>query len=571
MSNNTNPDLVGTLTDSFLNWFQKDILSYFVATFDIIVIIIGCILNTMLIVTFKKRGLFKESSTHFVFMLTISDFIAFVLLLLPTIITAFAREWILSYPVCLAHGSMTVLMVYVSFALLAILALERVLKLSNPELYQKTFDSKIFVNVLTIAIWTVCCTIASVNIAGIAELKYDFYHQGCMLDYMSSYILLNIHFGTTFGISFVIVLVCYSVIFDAKRRALIDARTRNFKQTALAKKIKETDSTKEMSRKNDKVILDKDVRETPSVSEGSKGIDDKQTMDVMSGQKNQLSEKPNRGIQKNSRRTLAKSASRQSLILEVFSDDDENPAFHLAMTYLLLWFILVVCYLPYYTVWYYDAYNPGGVWGGFYTITMLIIHTSFVVKPIIYLGHNRHYRAVTKETIPEGVRAKARAVRASVSNVVERVDDFVFRSASNKRFAATVTAQRAVLVWKKKLQKVRKSKMDLKQKPEEKTPIVALSITEAETDSKPNKLIEEVEETPVKKLNGTNANGGKDLRPTTSDQKVLTPSNIEITSSSFIERERQRLLGDISAPPPANYQEPNIVPPAVYFEKRDKL
>ena len=461
MSNNTNPELVGTLTDSFLNWFQNDILPYFVASFDIITIVIGCLLNAMLIVTFKKRGLFTESSTHFVFMLTISDFIAFVFVLLPTIITAFTREWILSYPVCLIHGSMTVLMLYVSFSFLAVLAVERVLKMSNPELYEKTFESKIFVNILTTAVWVLSGAIAFVNVAGIAELKYDFYHQGCMLNYLSSYVLLNVHFGTTFGISFVIVLVCYSIIFDARRRALIDARARNIRKTAFAKKIKETESTKDSSRKTNNSASDKNAKELPDVTEGSKESDNHVTTDIYE-QKTQTTSKPSGSCRKitrnHSRKTLAKSASRQSLLLEVFSDDDENPAFHLAMTYLLLWFILVVCYLPYYTVWYYDAYNPGGVWGGFYTLTMLIIHTSFVVKPIIYLGHNRHYRAVTKETIPEGVRAKASAIKASVNNVVERVDDFVFRSASNRRFAATVTAQRAVLVWKKKLQKAKKSK-----------------------------------------------------------------------------------------------------------------
>ena len=47
---------------------------------------------------------------------------------------------------------MTVLMLYVSFSFLAILAVERAVKLSNPERYVKTFDSKTFVNILTISI-----------------------------------------------------------------------------------------------------------------------------------------------------------------------------------------------------------------------------------------------------------------------------------------------------------------------------------------------------------------------------------------------------------------------------------
>lgn len=561
MSNHTNPELVGTLTDSFLNWFQNDILPYFVASFDIITIVVGFILNVMLIVTFKKRGLFKESSTNFVFMLSVSDFIAFVLVLLPTIIAAFAREWLLSFPVCLLHGSMMVLILYVSFSFLAILTVERAVKLSNPELYEKTFDSKTFVSILTIAIWILSCVVAFVNIADIAEIKYDFYHQGCMLNYLSSFVLLNIHFGTTFGVSLLILIVSYSIIFEARRRALKDARTGSFKHTASAQKRKETVSSKDSS---DIKATDKHIRNLPSVSEQCEEAD----TGVNSEQKDQSNGKPSGSSRqvtlKNRPKTLMKSASRQSLILEVFSDDDENPAFHLAMTYLLLWFVLIVCYLPYYTVWYYDAYNPGGVWGGFYTVTMLIIHTSFVVKPIIYLGHNRHYRAVTKETIPEGVRAKASAVKASVNSVMDKVDDFVFRSVSNRRLAATVTAQRAVLVWKKKLQKIRKNKFHLKKKPDEKTPIVALSITEAETESQPEKL---TGETPEKAFSVTHEKDEKELKPTSLASQPVTPSNIEVTRSSFIEKERQRLLGNISAPPPAIYQEPDFVPPAVYLRE----
>ena len=264
MSDHMNPELVGTLTDSFHNWFQNDILPYFVASFDIITIVVGFILNVMLVVTFKKRGLFKDSSTNFVFMLSVSDFIAFVLVLLPTIIAAFAREWLLSFPVCLLHGSMTVLMLYVSFSFLAILTVERAVKLSNPELYEKTFDSKTFVSILTIAIWILSCVVVFVNIADIAEIKYDFYHQGCMLNYLSSFVLLNIHFGTTFGISFLILIISYTISFEARRRALKDARTGSFKHTASAQKRKETVSSKDSS---DIKATDKHIRNLPSVSE----------------------------------------------------------------------------------------------------------------------------------------------------------------------------------------------------------------------------------------------------------------------------------------------------------------
>lgn len=259
---------------------------------------------------------------------------------------------------------------------------------------------------------------------------------------------------------------------------------------------------------------------------------------------------------------MKKTPSRQSLLMAVFSDDVENPAFHLAITYLLLWFVLVVCYLPYYIVWYYDAYDSGRAWGGFYTMSMLIIHTSFALKPVIYLGHNRHYRAVTKETIPKRVRARARAVRESVSSVVDKMDDLVFRSASNRRFAATVTAQKAVLIWKRKLQGLRQNKLHLPKKVDEKSPVVPLSISEPQTEENSEKHTKDVNAKVVPDLNGKVV---KELKRKKLESQPVTPSNVDITNSSFIERERQRLIGNgnISAPPSVVCQEPTIVSPAV--------
>lgn len=469
MSNGTEPELVNTITDSFLNWFQNDILPYFVATFDLITITVGFILNVVLVVTFRKRGLLKEPSSHFVFMLCIADFIAFACVLLPTIITSFARAWILSFPVCYIHGTMITLMLYVSFLFLNLLAVERAVKLTNKELYEKTFESKKFMRILIVVIWLLSATVAYVTIAGIADVKYDFYHQGCMIDYMTSYILLNAHFITTFGASFIIMIICYSVIFDARRRALKEDRATRSKRSANVMKTRTVAFVKDNNTRavaNDGEIASGSLPLITESKESDVTVEDLEQIERETEKKQKTTRQ---------RKLREKSASRQSLLLEVFSDDDENPAFHLAITYLLLWLILVVFYLPYYILWYYDAYNPGTLWGGFYTLTMLIIHTSFALKPIIYLGHNRHYRAVTKETIPEKVRERASAVRASVSNAVDKVDDFIFRSPTNKKFVATLAAQKAVLVWKKKLQRIRKKKLPVKDTTDVKTPVVGIS------------------------------------------------------------------------------------------------
>ena len=548
MSNLTNPELVGTITDSFLNWFSTDILPYLVAAFDIITIIVGLSLNCMLIVTFKKRGLFNEPSSHFVFMLCIADFVAFALVLIPTIITSFTRDWVLTYPFCLIHGCMIPLMLYASFSFLTLLAVERAVKLVNAELYEKTFESKMLLKFLMMGMWLFSSVVAFVTIAGVAEIRYDFYHQGCMLNYQSSYALLNVHFLTTLGTSFIVLLVCYSFIFDARRRALKAVRATCLESNVNSEKRRKVAFVHDPTRNPRKAGSKSTFETLPSVKESKES--ESMTVDNMEKDTYKAIKKGKPGILKKSRTHSARS---QSLLIEVFSDDDENPAFHLAVTYLLLYLLLLVCYLPYYIVWYYDLYNPGGLWGGFYALTLLIIHTSFALKPVIYLGHNHHYRAVTKETIPEGVRERASAMRASVSSAVDKMEDFIFRSVTNRQFTATVAAQRAVLVWKKKLMKIRKKRIDINKKTEEKAPIIGVSVSEITHESE---LKVAADNTTIKNGNGLKLTG---LR-----SEPVTPSKIEVTSSSFIERERQRLVGNIDSPPPAVDNEPKIVPPPVY-------
>lgn len=78
-----NTNLVETIADAFFTWFQTDILPVCTAIFDILVIIIGVTLNILLLVTFRKRGLFNEASSHIVLMLIVTDFLSYVFLLLP--------------------------------------------------------------------------------------------------------------------------------------------------------------------------------------------------------------------------------------------------------------------------------------------------------------------------------------------------------------------------------------------------------------------------------------------------------------------------------------------------------
>ena len=529
MSNTTNTDFVSTIADAFFAWFHNDILPVCFAIFDILVIVIGLVLNILMLVTFKQRGLFNEVSSYIVFVLIIADFISYAFLLLPNVISALATDWILSNPVCEFHGAMIFLLMFVNFGFVTVLSIERAIKLckDDEELYERVFESKTVRNIIIIVTWALGVLIGFLPVTGVADIKYDFYHQGCMLDYGASPAFLIIHFLFTVILSIITVIVCYTFIFNVRRKMLIKNRLEN--------------APKAKTRKGRNTI-NSDISGNclPTISETE---DDAFTSDKKeTPQKTNGNEQSNGKAKKNSIRP--RTPRRQSLLFEVFSDDEENPAFHLAITYIALWGTIMACYLPYVVVSFYGTFNNGPIWGGCYSITLLIMHTCFVVKPIVYLGHNRHYRQVTKQTIPESMRNRARSVRNSVSGMSETLDDLIFRSNAHTKFRAALSTQKAVLIWKKRMQK-NKGIFKLKE----------------ERNTSPEQPLQTAEESQQQssKEDRTKAVGGS--TPMVNGRTSVTPSGIMINTtsgSSYIEEQRQKLLGGNDKTVRFEHPKPNL-------------
>lgn len=533
MSNSTgtvSTNFVNTIAETFLTWFHSDILPVCAAVFDILVIIIGIVLNVLLLVTFRKRGLFVEPSSHFILMMCVIDFIAYVLLLIPTIITSLAKKWLLSDPVCEIHGAMLFFLVFSNFAFAATLSIERMIKLchTDGEQYEKIFENKKVRSVIISVIWGVAVVIAFLPTTGIGNIRFDFYHQGCMLDYTDGPGFLIVHFLLTCVIPTIVVIVGYSLIFHTRKQALVENRLKNF-QAVNGDKAKNRHTTTTSVGESALPTICESNEEVFSEKNGTVKLT---TPNQAFGEK-QVPPKPDK-----SRKGRPKSSPRQSMLFEVFSDDEENPAFHLALTYLYVWAITLICCFPYFVVCLYGTFNNNPLWGGFYTIAVLVIHVSFAAKPIVYLGHNRHYQQVTKQTIPEGMRNRARSMRTSVSHFAGVVEDFVFKTNANKKLNAALATQKAVLVWKKKL-KQRKGMFKLKNEPEtNSTPVEPTSLTTTNNTDSASKTTD---------LNLTsNVSSSAHPQPgPIAPRPTVTPSDVtmQTSTSSFIEKERQRLLG----------------------------
>lgn len=557
MSNSTSASasFVDTIADSFLRWFQSDILPVCFAIVDILVIIVGLVLNILLITTFRKRGLFVEPSSHFLLMMIIVDFISYVFLLIPNIISAFAKEWILSEPVCRIHGAALFFAVFSTFGFTTILSIERTVKLCyiDGQVYDKLFNNEKVRAVMNSVVWGVAALVAFLPATGVGDINYDFYHQGCKLDYttVTGQPFLIVHFLLTCVFPTIVVIVSYSLIFRTRHKAVLEERLSNFKAV-------NTDKTRGRNTTTSS-IADNPL---PSISEHDEEVftEKNGTIKKTTPQAFTDDKKEPPSLNTKTKGCRPKSPPRQSMLFEVFSDDEENPAFHLALTYLYVWATVYICYLPYVIVCFYGAFNDGPLWGGFYTVTLLVVHVNFTVKPVVYLGHNRHYRHVTKQTIPEGMRNRARSMRTSISSFTDTVEDFVFKSNGNKKLNAALATQKAVLIWKKKLRK-RKGIVKLTNEPEMETTVDSTSLMN-KSDLPTGKT------DTINVVNGAqNPKSGQSINHSFAtagqNRMAVTPSDVLIapTQSSFIERERLKLLNMASSGGSATRESPDSASP----------
>ncbi|KAH3841779.1 hypothetical protein DPMN_115259 [Dreissena polymorpha] len=437
MSNSTS--YIDALTETFLAWFHNDILPVCSVIFDLAVIIVGVILNVLLMVTFRKRGLFQEPSSHFMVFFSIADFASYILLLFPNIVTAIAKEWLLSQPVCEIHGAVLFLLVSVNFGIVNILAIERCIKLCKQKgnLYDKIFERARNRNILICIVVVLSAVIAFLPVTGIGHIEYDYYHLGGKLDYSKTPSFLITHFLLTIIVSLVTVTVCYSLIFEHRRRTIQrNRKSESGRDGNVAFAEAKGNTSVRHSSTNESLAVITEV-------EDEVFREDDQSLVERSTDAKPTSKAPKK-------RSSIASSRRKSVFQEVFSDDAENPIFHLAITYLALWGTLFACFLPYMIICFIGVYDSVPLWGGFYTISLLVLHVSFALKPIVYLGHNRNYRALTTENIPESFRKRARSVRNSISSVGGKMEDFLFKSKANRQLSATVAAHKALLKWKGK-------------------------------------------------------------------------------------------------------------------------
>ena len=444
--------VVGSFGGSFFTWFQEEVLPYLIGTLYIIVLILGIVLNSIMITTIRKRNLLEIRTNKFVFELTILDLISLIGFIFPAIIVAFMRNWKLSNYVCQIHGTVFTMCHMSTFGLLIAMSVERAVRAKNFDLHDRFFLRSRSVTWISILVWVVSLGIATIPQTGWVSISYDFYQAACIPSFRNNVYYLSIVFTFGLGFCFIAYFVTYSLIFSARLKKLKKPKPDDNKSgsnnlmSLMSKKTAENDKP---ASNNLMALMSKNTNassNSTSVNIANNGVAPSTTATPKIGwsaSNNQTSQSTGSGKPQSKFASLRARDKMKKVITKVkvsklFSDDDTDPDFHLAVTYFIVACLMVFLWLPYFIVSFVSV-NDKDLWGGFFSIVSVIAMISYCLKPIIYLAHNRHYQSVTKDTMPEKVVEKANKVRSSINEAINKLDKVMFKSTpAQKKFNATI-------------------------------------------------------------------------------------------------------------------------------------
>ncbi|KAK3099209.1 hypothetical protein FSP39_001012 [Pinctada imbricata] len=439
---------VDSFGGSFFQWFQTDVLPYIIGSVCIIVFIATLVLDIILIMTLKKRGMLKYPCNRFVFELAVMDLLAAFFVVIISGVVAFMKSWELGSYVCSTHAVAITWFYLVTFGMLTVLFLERTIKIKKPELYERIFQSSRCVNIMSITVWVVDLGIACIALTDWVKVEYNMFHAACVVKYVDNVYYLILIFMLGVGFSTITCFICYFIIFKHK----VDTFDQKKK-----KKDNNADAPDGNSKAKNPFALAAGGGGGCGVGGGGgktgAGFGGKLGQGGIGGNKAGPGKTPRNKLALMAAKKKIRKAVTKAKVSKMFSltDDKADPEFHMAVTYFIVYCLMIVCYVPYFAINFADYDDSGEIWGGYYTITVILVMVSYCMKPIIYLSHNKHYRKGYKETMPEKVIVKAVNVTKSINKMMDKLDKVMFKTPGKKKLDATLTVHWAAKRWLRKV------------------------------------------------------------------------------------------------------------------------
>ncbi len=171
------------------HWSIRDNLHYstpVVAAIAILFFVLAFFWNLFIIVTFfVKFHLLKDPGNIFLLNLAITDFLISVLVILFSVVTEIAQEFVFGETdvvrcnVCATAGVFLMLLVQLSIHTLAMLSIDRFIHLTRPFRYDKMMKpSRAWV--ILIVIWILCLGIAILPLVGFGQIEFNRNFGACL-------------------------------------------------------------------------------------------------------------------------------------------------------------------------------------------------------------------------------------------------------------------------------------------------------------------------------------------------------------------------------------------------------
>lgn len=480
MSNSSGlTETVDAFSGTYLRWLEKDVLPMISGTFLLCIFLCGLILNSLTIHAVRKKRV-TALHKHLFLQLVAVDVVAYVFVIIPNIITSFAKDWILSEALCQISGAFGTHCFICLFIFLTLLCAERMVKLNNPNTHDGFFANTCISVIFCIVTWVVTFIGSVLPVAGWGHIQYISAQNRCNIQHDKNKINMNLIF--IFGMFLpASVSLCFNigtflqrkellgslksltsyvnnVNVRVKRKSIAGGATENIKLGEIINSQSQsltdvenvsrvlTATDIEIHQSMTHVDLPKPPR-TPTYN--SANVDRPNSRNRVSP----VHEEQERPHSRNSispvtevmgsRTTRSEREMKNNLIKDgvsvdettfeaksvavtVYKKSQEQVDFHLAATYMLIMVIVFILWLPYIIVCYVDVYDVTSVWGGWYSIVVIICDISYCIKPIVFMSHNHLFRKATSEGVPDSLKTRVTRAKRVLSKTARKVDGMIF-------------------------------------------------------------------------------------------------------------------------------------------------
>jgi hypothetical protein len=420
---------------------------------------------------------------HVFLQLVALDFVAYIFVIIPNIITSFAKDWILSEALCQISGALGTQCFICLFIFLTVLCAERMVKMNNPNVHDGFFANTCACVIFSIVTWVVTFIGSILPIAGWGHIQYISIQNRCNLKHEKNKINMNLIF--VFGMFLpALVSLCFSIGTFLQRKELLNSLKSltsyvnnvnvRVKRKSIAGGATETiklgeivnDQTQSLTEVENvsRVLTSTDIEvrqsmmhaDSPQPPPTSRSPTSNLSTADRPNSRNRISpvhEEQERPRSRNSispvtevsgsRTTRSENEMKNNLIKDgvtvdettfeakrvavtVYKKSQEQVDFHLAATYMLIMTIVFILWLPYVILCYIDVYDVTSVWGGWYSIVVILCDISYCIKPIVFMSHNHLFRKATSQGVPDSLKTRVARAKRVLSKTARRVDGMIF-------------------------------------------------------------------------------------------------------------------------------------------------